>query len=136
MKKFFNNLVILISFIAPCISYALEIQYETQTELHGVLKEGNGIDCCFKGEERSIKYPLISLEKPVDVISVNLFNKDNTDPTEKNITSIHLALNDKNLKTFKRLKGKKVRLQCIPYHSYNGHHMTPVMCEVKSISNF
>lgn len=113
---------------------AEEIQYNKFVELSGYLTQEVGIDCCTNGEEEKINYPVIKLRTPINVFSSNRSKPDIDEPPELGVTVMHLVLNDRTWRIFKKYKGKTARVLCSPYHAINSHHMTPVLCEVKSIS--
>lgn len=53
--------------------------------------------------------------------------------TEIGVMSMQLVMDKEAWKIFNRHKGRAVRLMCVPFHATNGHHFTPVLCEVKTI---
>jgi hypothetical protein len=124
---------LLLSVINP--SKATEINYYKLVELRGYLAQEAGVDCCTDGKEEKIFYPVIKLKNPVNVYSANPLKPEIDEPTELDVAIIQLALNNKTWREFKKYKGKIARVLCLPYHAINGHHMTPVLCEVLSIRN-
>lgn len=118
------------------IARATEINYYKLVELEGVLTERKGLDCCIDGKEREVSYPLIKLKKPVNVIPANPSQPELDEPVEKGIASMHLVLDKNDWEIFKKNKEKNARVFCLPFHAINGHHMTPVLCEVKAIKGF
>jgi hypothetical protein len=124
---------LLLSIINP--SKATELNYYKLVELRGYLTQEAGVDCCTDGKEEEIFYPVIKLKNPVNVFSANPLKPEIDEPTELDVTIIQLALNNKTWREFKKYKGKIARVLCLPYHAINGHHMTPVLCEVRSIRN-
>ncbi len=124
---------LLLSIINP--SKAAEINYYKLVELRGYLAQEVGVDCCTDGKEEEVFYPVIKLKNPVNVFSANPLKPEIDEPAELDVTIIQLALNNKTWREFKKLKGKIARVLCLPYHAINGHHMTSVLCEVRSIRN-
>lgn len=133
-KNFTKKIVFysLLCIIIP--AHSVEIYYYKLVELSGYLTQEVGIDCCTDGEEREIFYPVIKLKNPVNVFSANPSKSEIDEPAELGVTNIQLALNNKTWREFKKYKGKIARVLCLPYHAINGHHMTAVLCEVRSIS--
>jgi hypothetical protein len=124
---------LLLSAINP--SKATELNYYKLVELRGYLTQEAGVDCCTDGKEEEIFYPVIKLKNPVNIFSANPLKPEIDEPTELDVTIIQLALNNKTWREFKKYKGKIARVLCLPYHAINGHHMTPVLCEVRTIRN-
>lgn len=116
-------------------SNATEMNYYKLVELRGYLTQEMGVDCCTDGKEKEIFYPVIKLENPVNFSSANPLKPEIDEPSELGVTNIQLALNNKTWREFRKYKGRIARVLCLPYHAINGHHMTLVLCEVRSISN-
>lgn len=137
-KKIFGSsfVVFLGLLVSHGVTSPLEIQYYKNIELEGVVTEDKGVDCCIGGEEKKINYPVLKLKYPVTVVSSNPSKPDLDEPTEVGIAQMHLVLNEKNWSVFKKYKGKNARVLCSPFHAFNGHHMTAVLCEVKSIKGY
>jgi hypothetical protein len=135
MIKLVNQIlaVILFSYIHFSVN-AADIQYYKVVGLNGLLSERKGIDCCIGGIEREIVFPVIQLNSPVNVISQNPSKPEPDEVAEIGITVMQLVMTDDLWKIFKKLKGRNVRLLCMPFHAFNGHHLTPVLCDVKSIN--
>lgn len=123
----------LLSIVIP--ANATEINYYKLVELRGYLTQEMGVDCCTDGKEEEVFYPIIKLKNPVNVLSVNPSKPEIDEPAELGVTKIQLALNNKTWREFRKYQGKVARVLCLPYHAINGHHMTPVLCEVRSIRN-
>lgn len=47
--------------------------------------------------------------------------------TEKGVVLLHMSLDEKMMKTFKSLKGKRVAVTGTLFHSDNGNHQTNVL---------
>lgn len=118
------------------LATAVEIQYFKSVSLRGILTEKTGIDCCVNGEERSVKFPVIKLVSPVNVVSQNPAKPEADEVTEIGVIFMQLIMNDDAWKIYKKLKGKSVLVYCKPFHAINGHHLTAVLCDVQSISKY
>ena len=122
--------------MCPVLVSASEIQYYKIVGLRGLLTEKQGVDCCFEGKERKINFPAIELKSPINVVSQNPSKPEADETTEIGVTSLQLVM-DKDARTlFDKRKGRNARVLCLPFHAINGHHMTAVLCEVKSIDDF
>ena len=134
MIKFGQQIFIIVFFSCIHISVnATNIQYDKVVRLHGLLSERKGIDCCFGGKEREVVFPVIQLKLPVNVISQNPTKPQPDEIAEIGITVMQLAMSDELWKIFLKMKGKNAHVLCLPFHAFNGHHLTPVLCDVKSI---
>ena len=115
--------------------YAADYQYNKPSELVGLLTEKIGVDCCINGIEKKVKFPAIELKTQINTTSANPTLPDEYEMPEQGVKVMQLVLSSPDLwKSFKSNKGKIVRIQCSLFHAISGHHMTPVLCEVSSIS--
>ncbi len=94
--------------------------------LQGALLSADGM----KPEGEKLKFPAIRLTKPISVPE----DEPRDWPAEKNVVLLHMALDEKNMAAFKRLKGKTVEVTGRLFHSDNGNHQTSVLIFPVSIS--
>lgn len=130
----FRVLLFLYFLLVSSLVSAVEIQYFKTVGLRGLLTERTGVDCCKGGEERVIKFPVIQLKSPVNVVSQNPSKPEADEITEIGVEVMQLVMDDKEWKIYKNLKGKNGLVYCKPFHAINGHHLTAVLCEVQSIT--
>jgi hypothetical protein len=77
-----------------------------------------------------LKFPAIRLAEPIAVPQ-----DDPRDwPAEQGVVLLHMALDDKNMAAFKRLKGKPVKVTGTLFHADNGNHQTSVLVFPVSIT--
>lgn len=121
---------ILCSFgFALCASLATAkpLPYEPAVvTLQGTLLSADGM----KPEGEKLKFPAIRLTEPISVPE----DEPRDWPAEKNVVLLHMALDEKNMAAFKRLKGKTVEVTGRLFHSDNGNHQTNVLIFPVSIS--
>lgn len=124
-------------FVAFCsiVVNATEIYYSKIVGLRGLLTERQGFSCCTDGKEKRVSFPVIELRSPVNVLPINSSKPEADEIIEIGVMSMQLVMNEETWKIYKKLKGKSARVLCLPYHAINGHHMTSVLCEVKSIDD-
>lgn len=113
---------------------AMDLNYYTQSGIVGTLVERHGVDCCIGGQEKKVAFPALLLDQPVNVTTSTPQGPDD-DPPEQGVRLIQLALKDHDQwQVFRENKGKRVRVACSLFHSANGHHQTPVLCDVIMIN--
>lgn len=138
IKSIANNFKKIILYFAALIfcslAGAVEVQYYKSVKLHGLLTERSGVDCCKGGEERVIKFPVIQLKSPINVVSKNPAKPELDEVPEKGVTLMQLIMDDNSWKIYKKLKGKSAHVYCEPFHAFNGHHLTAVLCDVQLIA--
>ena len=76
-----------------------------------------------------LRFPSLRLGKPITVQ-----NAPNDPDTEKGVVLMHMALNEKNMATFKRLKGQPVKVVGTLFHADNGNQQTNVLVSPVSIT--
>jgi hypothetical protein len=134
--RFFSvkNKCVLWSFLFfSSITIASEVQYRKTVELIGLLTTKSGVDCCVDGEELLVNYPVLKLNKIAAVTSLSQDDRNYYRSIESGVQEMHLVLSDSDWKIYKKNQGKNARIECILFPAFSGHHMTSVLCEVKSI---
>ena len=121
------------SFVALALAFAASMaaaktyQYDpVVVTLRGTLVSGPGIT----PDGESFKFPAIRLVEPIDVPD----DEPRDWPAEKGAVLLHMALDEKNMAVFKRLKGKSVKVTGRLFHSDNGNHQTDVLISPISIT--
>ncbi|WP_177225646.1 DUF4431 domain-containing protein [Variovorax sp. OK605] len=94
--------------------------------LQGTLLSGDGMT----PDGKKLKFPAIRLAEPISVPE----DEPRDWSAEKGVVLLHLALDDKNMAAFKRLKGKPVKVTGKLFHSDNGNHQTNVLIFAVSIT--
>ncbi|MEN5206218.1 DUF4431 domain-containing protein [Stenotrophomonas sp. TWI700] len=74
-------------------------------------------------------YPAIQLFTPISVQA-----QDEYSPYAGGVLLIQLSLTDGLMRTYQRLKGKRVNMTGTLYHSHTGWHQTPVLITVTDIA--
>ena len=116
-------------------STAADFQYGKPVDLVGRLTEGTGVDCCIDGQERTVIFPAILLDKAISVVSASATNTAESETPENGVLKLQLVLKSPDLwATYRAKKGKRVRVVCSLFQANTGHHLTPVLCEVVRIS--
>ncbi|MFZ3231644.1 MAG: DUF4431 domain-containing protein [Pseudobdellovibrio sp.] len=130
MLKFFVSLILVLTMNSVCAAKSakpIEFKYEKK----GIVLFGKLInDKSLTPDEVEVVFPEIVLNTAINV-------SDDSDPNaeeaEFNVSKIQLALNSELMKTFKKLKGKQVKLTGSLYHWQTGHHYTKVLIFVEEI---
>jgi hypothetical protein len=94
--------------------------------LQGTLLSADGMT----PDGAKLKFPAIRLAKPISVPE----DEPRDWPAEKNVVLLHMALDEKNMAAFKRLKGQTVKVTGKLFHSDNGNHQTDVLIFPASIT--
>jgi len=94
--------------------------------LQGTLLSGNGMT----PDGKKLKFPAIRLAEPISVPE----DEPRDWSAEKDVVLLHMALDEKNMAAFKRLKGKPVKVTGKLFHSDNGNHQTNVLIFPVSIT--
>jgi hypothetical protein len=94
--------------------------------LQGTLLSGDGMT----PDGKKLKFPAIRLAEPISVPE----DEPRDWSAEKGVVLLHLALDEKNMAAFKRLKGKPVKVTGKLFHSDNGNHQTNVLIFPVSIT--
>ncbi|WP_157889311.1 DUF4431 domain-containing protein [Chromobacterium subtsugae] len=129
-----KSLVIAILALSATPAMALDVQYDKMVGLAGTLVERKGVDCCTNGKEKTVTFPALQLDQPINASSANAQNPDPDEVPEQGVRVMQLVLKDKaQWSAFKQLKGKRVRVECTLFHAATGHHLTPVLCDVIGI---
>lgn len=76
-----------------------------------------------------ITFPAIQLVNPITVQGTSV-----EEPTENNVTLLHMVLDEKTRELFKSLKGNRVIVNGTLFHSDNGNHQTNVLITPTSIA--
>ncbi len=106
--------------LATSIATAKTYPYDPAiVTLQGTLLSGDGTT----PDGKKLKFPAIRLTEPISVPE----DEPRDWPAEKGVVLLHMALDDKNMATFKRLKGKSVKVTGKLFHSDNGNHQTDVL---------
>jgi len=87
--------------------------------LQGTLVSGDGMT----PDGVKLKFPAIRLTEPIAVPP----DEPRDWPAEQGVVLLHMALDDKNMAAFKRLKGKTVKVTGTLFHADNGNHQTSVL---------
>lgn len=125
------------AFMFACpLAAATDIRYYQLAGIRGVLSERQGVDCCIDGKETKVKFPVIELSSPVNVLPLNPAKPEVDEMIEVGVVIMQLAMDADMWKFFNKNKGKSTRVLCEPFHSFNGHHMTSVICNVKGFGDF
>ncbi|WP_043614229.1 DUF4431 domain-containing protein [Chromobacterium violaceum] len=128
------SLAIAILSLSATSAMAFDVQYGKMTGLVGTLVDRKGVDCCTNGKEKTVTFPALQLDQPINVASTNAQDPDPDEMPEQGVRVMQLVLKDKDQwKTYKQSKGKRVRVECTLFHSATGHHLTPVLCDVIGI---
>ncbi len=115
------------------IAFAQDYQYDTLATLQGVLITS-------KAKHESVSpydekpydfFPALKLLKPISVRCTA--KKTGYCESETGVTLLHLVLKEKQMKQFKKLKGKTVKLRGTLFYWITAYHFTPVLMDVKSI---
>lgn len=114
---------------------AMDLHYYTSSGLVGTFVDRQGIDCCTSGKEKKVTFPALQLDQPINVTAANPQTAAEDEMPEQGIRLLQLALKDKGQwRLFNQNKDKRVRVTCSLFHSTNGHHLTPVLCDVQQIN--
>lgn len=130
MKK---SVLAIVLALGATVSAGADVQYYKLVGLVGTLSEATGIDCCTAGKEKRIRFPVIQLETAINVVSANPTKPEVDESPEFGVKAMHLVMSEPDWTFFRQNKGKRVRVMCLPFHAVNGHHQTPVLCEVKGL---
>ena len=130
MKK--SVLAMVLAFGAT-VSSGADVQYYKLVGLVGTLSEMAGVDCCIDGKEKKMRFPVIELETLINVVSAIPTKPEADEPPEFGVKTMHLVMSESDWAFFRQNKERKVRVMCMPFHATNGHHQTPVLCEVKGL---
>ncbi|MFM9924885.1 DUF4431 domain-containing protein [Variovorax sp. H27-G14] len=79
-----------------------------------------------------LTFPSLRLNKPITVQAPPTAPGAEAE-AEKGVVLLHMALNAKNMATFKALKGQQVKVVGTLFHADNGHHQTNVLVSPVSI---
>ncbi len=81
-----------------------------------------------------LTFPSLRLNKPITVQAPPAAPGAEAEAeTEKGVVLLHMALDAKNMATFKTLKGQQVKVVGTLFHADNGHHQTNVLVSPVSI---
>jgi len=113
--------------LAASLATAKPLPYEPAiVTLQGTLLSADGMT----PDGAKLKFPAIRLAKPISVPE----DEPRDWPAEKNVVLLHMALDEKNMAAFKRLKGQTVKVTGGLFHSDNGNHQTDVLVFPASIT--
>jgi Domain of unknown function (DUF4431) len=115
------------------IAQPKEINYNKFTYLTGTIFEQDGIDCCSNGEARDISFPHLLLDNPLNISAKDKATAELDEPLKSDVKIVQLIIPLNQTKNYNRLKGKRVKILCLPFGAFNGHHITDILCEVKLI---
>lgn len=111
-----------------------EIHYNRIVGLNGKLTVRKGVDCCYNGMEKTVSFPVIQYKSPVNVVPLNPSKPEIDEMVEIDVREMQLVLTGEEWKAFQKKKEGEAHVTCTPFHSFNGHHHTPVLCQVISIN--
>lgn len=77
---------------------------------------------------KKIQYPALQLYSPISVEGTEDF------PAEKGVMLLHMVLESKMMKIYKKNKGKSVLVTGSLFHSDNGNHQTDVLITPSAIT--
>ncbi len=106
------------------------LTYNTDCSLEGKLVTATA-DASDTWDEKPHDFPALALETPVSVAGDP---SDEFGDPESGVKTVQLVLTPPLMKQFKSLKGRTVALRGKLFHAQTGHHFTPVLMEVESIS--
>ena len=113
--------------LTASLASANPLPYEpTIVTLQGTLLSADGMT----PDGAKLKFPAIRLAKPISVPE----DEPRDWPAEKNVVLLHMALDEKNMAAFKRLKGQTVKVTGGLFHPDNGNHQTDVLIFPASIT--
>ncbi len=121
----------LVLWFASSIAFAQSYEYDKQTTIEGILISSTA-EPEITYDEKPHQFPSLKLLKPISVLCATK-ETDSCQP-ETGVTLLHLVLKEEQMKQFKKLKGKTVKLSGNLFHSDNGHHFTSVLLDVESIN--
>jgi hypothetical protein len=121
----------LVLWFASGVVFAQSYEYDTLATIEGTLISSTA-EPEITYDEKSHQFPALKLLKPISVLC-SAKKTDSCQP-ETGVTLLHLVLKEKQMKQFKKLKGKTVKLSGNLFHSDNGHHFTSVLLDVESIN--
>ena len=105
---------------SPAAAATKPLPYEPAiVSLQGTLLSGDGMT----PDGDKLKFPAIRLAAPISVPP----DARRDWPAEQGVVLLHLALDDRNMAAFKRLKGKPVKVTGTLFHADNGNHQTNVL---------
>jgi hypothetical protein len=105
---------------------ALPLRYDPAVvTLQGTLRSGDGMT----PDGQKLKFPALRLSAPIAVAQ----DAPRDWPAEQGVVLLHLALDEKNMAAFKRLKGKPVQVTGTLFHADNGNQQTKVLIFPESI---
>lgn len=120
-------LIALVFALTASLASASPLAYEPAiVTLQGTLLSADGMT----PDGAKLKFPAIRLAKPISVPE----DEPRDWPAEKNVVLLHMALDEKNMAAFKRLKGQTVKVTGKLFHSDNGNHQTDVLIFPVSIT--
>jgi hypothetical protein len=67
------------------------------------------------------------------VVSKSPLNPPSDEPPELSVKDMQLVMSPRIFDDFLANKFSRVTVECSLFHSINGHHMTPVLCDVQQI---
>jgi len=122
-----RSLVALALALAASIASAKTYPYDPAVvTLQGTLLSADGAT----PDGKKLKFPAIRLAEPISVPE----DEPRDWPAEKGVVLLHMALDEKNMAAFKRLKGQPVKVTGKLFHSDNGNHQTDVLIFPVSIT--
>lgn len=105
---------------APAAAATKPLPYEPAiVSLQGTLLSGDGTT----PDGDKLKFPAIRLFAPISVPD----DARRDWSAEQGVVLLHLALDDRNMAAFKRLKGKRVKVTGTLFHADNGNQQTNVL---------
>jgi hypothetical protein len=81
----------------------------------------------------ALTFPALRLAAPITV-DATPGDTGIDEPTERNVSLLHLALDARTMPIFKRLKGQRATARGTLFHADNGHHQTNVLLSVEDIA--
>jgi hypothetical protein len=115
-----------------CLSYEPTVVNLTGTIISRTFPGPPNYESIRKGDEPE-NYWLLLLPRPVCVTEGNIY--PDLHPAQKNIRRIQLVFkSEKSYETYRRLLGKRVVATGTLYGAYSGHHKTPVLLTVKTLT--
>jgi hypothetical protein len=106
--------------LTASLAFAKPLPYDPAiVTLQGTLVSGDGMT----PDGAKLRFPAIRLAEPIAVPQ----DAPRDWPAEQGVVLLHMALDDKNMAAFKRLKGKPVKVTGTLFHADNGNHQTSVL---------
>jgi hypothetical protein len=130
MKKGLIFVICFLGFVCTNV-FGQTYKYDSVITLEGVFISAIA-DAAITSDEKPHKYTALKLNKPISVLCKS---DDQYCETEDGVMLLQLVLKDAEWSKYKKLKGKKVKVQGTLFHSDNGNHFTSVLLDVSSITH-